>query len=293
MLCCRPSQRCATLPLLLSSLPVGTNQSTNAKCSANRAGAVGAFRHQAPSLWMLPRTRELVGLVLPAAVGSFQLIERVAGVDHTTVAQRRSRNRYARRPHKRLHLQAAPSRLLPAILRQRSHGLMDSTHTCTHKTMRARARADRCFCASVLGMCVPSGPRAPSTFSSASPPGEQGGGEMSRGRVSPAGPPDPPPTSSDGECAESSDGESVRSARAALAGLDGRAQPAGDGRLRAAGIAPAQDQAVGCRDVCAGTGGHGRADTNACAYTPARAEGARVPATRAARMVAAAPAPKA
>ena len=102
---------------------------------ANRAGAVGAFRHQAPSLWTLPRTRELVGLVLPAAVGSFQLIERVAGVDHTTGAQRRSRNRYARRPHKRLHLQAAPSRLLPAILRQRSHGLMDSIldsllHSC-------------------------------------------------------------------------------------------------------------------------------------------------------------------
>ena len=69
--CCRPSQRCATLNLLLRSLPMGTNQSTNAKCTANRAGALGTFRHQAPSLWTLPRTRELVGLVSPAAVGSF------------------------------------------------------------------------------------------------------------------------------------------------------------------------------------------------------------------------------
>jgi hypothetical protein len=75
MLCCSPSQRCATLDLLLSSLPVGTNQSTNAKCTANRAGAVGTLRHQAPSLWTLPRTHKLVGLVLPAAIGSVQLIE--------------------------------------------------------------------------------------------------------------------------------------------------------------------------------------------------------------------------
>jgi hypothetical protein len=32
MLCCRPSQRCATLDLLLSRLPMGTDKSTNAKC---------------------------------------------------------------------------------------------------------------------------------------------------------------------------------------------------------------------------------------------------------------------
>jgi hypothetical protein len=139
MLCCRPSQRCATLDLLLSSLPVGTNQSTNAKCTANRAGAVGTLRHQAPSPWTLPRTRELVGLVLPAAVGSLQLIERIEGVDHTTVAQRRSRNRYARLPNERLLLQAAPSRL-PGLLLKRSHGLLDSVldsllHHCVEQQL--------------------------------------------------------------------------------------------------------------------------------------------------------------
>ena len=56
-----------------------------------------------------------------------KMIERVEGVDHTTVAQRCSRNADARLPHKRLHLQAAPSRLLPAVLRHGSHRLLSSS----------------------------------------------------------------------------------------------------------------------------------------------------------------------
>ena len=121
------------------------------------------------------------------------------------------------------------------------------TRRCTRRCTRTSAYVLRmcipCSSAYVLRGCVPSRPRAPSAFSSASPPGEQGAGEVSPGRVSPAGPPEPPPTSSDGESTESSEAPAP-SALAALAGLDGRAKPAGDGRLRAAGNAPAHDQAV-------------------------------------------------
>ena len=124
--CCCPPQRCATVDLLLNGLPMGTNQRTNAKGTANRTGAVGTFQHLAPSFWTLPRARKLVGLVLPAAVGSFQLIERVVGVDHTTVAQRCSGNRNARLPYERLPLQAAPS-LAPVLLRHRLHRLLRSS----------------------------------------------------------------------------------------------------------------------------------------------------------------------
>ncbi len=45
------AQRCATRDPLLSSLP---NQSTNAKCRANRTGATGTFQRLAPSLRTLP-----------------------------------------------------------------------------------------------------------------------------------------------------------------------------------------------------------------------------------------------
>ena len=83
MFCCGPPSRGATVEATvdfqLTVLPMGTNQRTNTESTANRTGAVGTFQHLAPSFWTLPRARKLVGLVLPAAVGSFQLIERVVG----------------------------------------------------------------------------------------------------------------------------------------------------------------------------------------------------------------------
>ena len=99
---------------------------------------------------------------------------------------------------------------------------------------------------------------------------------MSRGRVSPAGPLVPPPTSCDGECAESKVA-SAPSALAAEAGPGGGAKPAGNGRLRAAGNAPADGevQALSCLDVCpcAEAPAHPDARTRMRAHTRARTRG--------------------